>query len=181
MSTRVRQLLAVALLAGGVAYVGAPAGTFLPPEPPAVARPAGQDGPRAPAPLPKAPPRSPAPVAPPVAVPEPIPEPVVRPAQVPKENPVAAPKTKAPEAKPKDAKAKLPKAAKTVPKQKRAVGTAGSSYCDNLRRRMAQTPKMVFSCEQMKAARSCERPGDRANATAAQLAKGAECYFNKQL
>lgn len=72
-------------------------------------------------------------------------------------------------------------------KGKRAERTEGSerpkraSYCEVLRARMARTPERVFSCAEMKAARPCERPGDRGMATAAQLTKGAQCWASGEL
>jgi len=172
MSNRTGKLLVIALAVGG-GYLalnrGAPP-LPAPKDPPAASQPA-QDAPIPPPPLPE--PR-------PVPKNEPSPPPPVA-----GQGSKAVPAAKSPAAKAKAGrkdKAAVPKTstnvgqtAKTTTKQVRQKQRAGSSYCDNLRRRMAQTPTRVFSCAEMKAARSCERPGDRAKATWAQIAEGTRC------
>lgn len=83
-------------------------------------------------------------------------------------------------AEPQAALVPTPKA-RPVRKDQKKNQKKQASACDALRARLARTPTRVFSCDEMKVARGCERPGDRSKATAAQIAKGWQCWSEGKL
>lgn len=153
MSIQAQQLLAVALLVGGFALAGPPV-PGPKQESPVATRQVGQDAP-------------------------------ATPMQPPKVTEQEKPRVMLPQRRPEMPKAKPP--AKSMGKDRTAAGqqpkrtVKRDDHCDRLRRRLAATPNRVFSCTEMKAARACERPGDRGKATPAQIAKGWECWSSGQL